>query len=104
MDIPAAAAAAEKIVEEVARIEPTLATMASMFVPGAAPVVASVQPMIALAIPFLERALEAIAQERNGDALGAFAELIGHLSKGMPNSPVLSPIGATIPTVGAEGG
>ncbi|WP_316188334.1 MULTISPECIES: hypothetical protein [unclassified Bradyrhizobium] len=104
MDIAAAAATAEKIVEEVAKVEPTLATMAGMFVPGAAPVVASVQPMVALAIPFVEQALKAIAEQRNGDALAAFAELIGHLTKGMSNSPVLSPTGVTIPAVGAEGG
>lgn len=110
MDIPEMAGKAEKIVEEIARVEPMLAGITKLFVPGAAPIVTAVQPMIALALPFIERALENIAAEKNGDALAAFAELISHLSKGLPNSPALSPvgitapIGATIPAVGAEGG
>ncbi|CAL77429.1 hypothetical protein BRADO3652 [Bradyrhizobium sp. ORS 278] len=100
MDIAQAADAADKFVEEAAKIEPTVAAVTSMFVPGAAPVVATVQPMIAVAIPFVEKALQDIAAHKGGDALGALAELIGHLTRDMPNSPILSPIGATIPSPG----
>ena len=90
MDIAEAAGEAEKIVEAVARVEPTMASIASMFVPGAAPIVMMVQPMIAAAVPFVEKALNDIAAGHGGDALSSFAELIGHLSKGLPNSPILS--------------
>lgn len=91
MDIAGAAATAEKVVEEVAKLEPTLAGMASVFVPGAAPVVAAVQPIISLALPYVERALNDIAASNGGDLMAAFAELLGHLSKGLPNSQVLAP-------------
>jgi len=91
MDIAEAAGEAEKIVEAVARVEPTMASIASMFVPGAAPIVMTVQPMIAMAVPFVEKALNDIAAGHGGDALSSFAELIGHLSKGLPNSSALTP-------------
>lgn len=104
MDVAGTAATAEKVVEEIAKVEPTIATISGMFIPGAAPVVATVQPLIALALPFVERALQDISAKNNGDALSAFAELLSHLSKGMPNSPALTPVGATIPAVGSEGG
>jgi hypothetical protein len=82
--------AAEKVVEGVMRVEPMIATGISMFVPGAAPVVAMVQPWMVLAAPYLERALDDIAKGNSGDVLGAFLELMQHVSKGGPNSPILS--------------
>jgi hypothetical protein len=90
VDIKSAAASAEKVVETIARVEPTIATIASMFVPGAAPVVAMVQPAILMAIPFLERGLNDIAQSNGGDIMSAMIELLQHLSKSQPNSPILS--------------
>ena len=62
----------------------------AVFVPGAAPILAMVQPWLVLAAPYLERALDDIAKGNNGDVLGAFLELMQHVSKGGPNSPILS--------------
>jgi hypothetical protein len=56
IDIAGAATAAQKVVEDVMKVEPTMASIASMFVPGAAPIVMTVQPMIAMAVPFVEKA------------------------------------------------
>lgn len=86
-----AAAIAEKAVEAVMKVEPMIATGVGMFVPGAAPIIAMVQPWLVLAAPFLERALTDISSGNNGDALSSFFELIQHISKGQANSPILSP-------------
>lgn len=85
------AATAEKVVEEVAKIEPTIATVSAMFVPGAAPVVAMVQPAVLLAIPYVERALNDIASSNGGDLMNALIELLQHVTSGQPNSAVLAP-------------
>jgi hypothetical protein len=94
MDVQTTATAIEKGIEGFMKIEPTIATVASMFVPGAAPVVAMVQPEILIAIPFLEQALKRIAAGQNMDAASAVYELIGHLLPGRPNSAVLSQVAA----------
>jgi len=86
-----AAAVAEKAVEAVMKVEPMIATGVGMFVPGAAPILAMVQPWIVLAAPYLERALDDVAKGNNGDVLGAFLELMEHVSKNQPNSPILTP-------------
>jgi hypothetical protein len=90
-----AAAVAEKAVEAVMKVEPMIVTGVGMFVPGAAPILAMVQPWIVLAAPFLERALNDVAAGNNGDVLTAFFELIQHISKGQPNSPILTPDAST---------
>jgi hypothetical protein len=90
LDVSSAAATAEKVVETVMKVEPTIATMAGMFVPGAAPVVAMVQPAILMAIPFIERALNDIASANGGDIMSAMIELLQHITKGQSNSPILS--------------
>lgn len=88
---PAAAASiGAQVVEGVMKVEPMIATAAGMFVPGAAPIVAMVQPWLVLGAPFLERALNDISASNGGDMLNAFMELMQHVSKGQPNSPVLS--------------
>jgi len=90
IDVGAIAGEAEKVVEAVAKIEPTVATIAGMFIPGAAPVVATVQPFVLMAIPYLERALNDVASGNGGDIMSAMIEVLQHLSKNQPNSPVLS--------------
>ena len=79
-----------KVVEVVAKVEPTVATITGMFVPGAAPVVAMVQPFVLMAIPYVERALNDVAAGNGGDFMGAMIEIMQHLSKGQPNSPTLT--------------
>jgi cobalamin synthase len=91
-----AAAVAEKAVEAVMRVEPMIAGGIGMFVPGAAPILVLVQPWIVLAAPFLERALNDVTAGNNGDVLSAFFELIQHISKGQPNSPILTPDESTV--------
>lgn len=91
-DIKTVAATAEQVVESVMKVEPTVATMAGMFVPGAAPIVAMVQPWILGLIPYLERALNDVAAGNGGDLMGAGIEVLQHISKGHPNSPALSEV------------
>lgn len=97
IDIKGAAAAVEKGVESFMKIEPTIATVASMFVPGAAPVVAMVQPEILIALPFVELALKKIAAGQNMDGASAIFELIKHLMPGQANSPILAQVAALVP-------
>lgn len=80
------AATAEKVVESVMKVEPTVAGVAGMFVPG----LSMVQPWVVLAAPYLERALNDISTSNGGDVLGAIVELLQHVSKGSPNSPILT--------------
>lgn len=80
--IAAVATKTESIVEDVMKVEPTVA----MFVPGS-----SVwQPFVLMAIPFIERALKDISAQNGGDILNAVIELIQHVSPNQPNSTVLS--------------
>lgn len=85
--IQAAAAAADKVVRDVMKVEPMVAGIAGMFVPG----VAVVQPWIIMAAPYLERALNDIATNNGGDVLNAFMELMQHISAGQPNMAALGP-------------
>lgn len=85
--VAAAAAKAESVIENVMKVEPTVAGIAGMFVPG----MALVQPWIVMAAPFLERALNDIATSNGGDVLTAFLSLIQHISAGQPNAVVLAP-------------
>lgn len=91
VDVSAVAAVAEKAVEDVMKVEPMIMTGVGMFVPGAAPITAMVQPWIVMAAPYLERALKDIASSNGGDILNAFIELMQHVSKGGPNSAALTP-------------
>lgn len=84
------AGTAESVIESVMKVEPTVATMAGMFIPGAAPIVAMVQPEIVILAPFVENALKAVAQGNGGNIAGAFIELLQHLTPGQPNSTTLN--------------
>lgn len=90
VNIGAAASTAEQVVENVMKVEPTIATMTGMFVPGAAPIVAAVQPWIVFAAPYLERALNDVAASNGGDIMSGVIEVLQHISKGQPNSAALS--------------
>ena len=85
--IAGAAAAAEGVVKEVMKVEPMVAGIAGMFVPG----MAIVQPWILLIAPYLEQALDDLSKGNNGDALAGILQLIQHISKNGPNSPILTP-------------
>jgi len=84
------AASTEKVIETVMKVEPTIVGISSMFVPGAGPVLALVQPWVMTAVPYIEKALNDIASGNNSDLFSAFIELLQHVSKGGPNSPILS--------------
>lgn len=88
------AATAESVIENILKVEPTVATIAGMFVPGAAPIVAVVQPMILAAAPFVEKALNDLAAGNNGDLMTSFIQLLQHLSPNFPSSPILAPASA----------
>ena len=90
MDVQTTVQDVEKAVEGFARVEPTIATVVGMFVPGAKPIIAAVQPWAPVALAFIERALQDIATQKNGDLMAAFIELMQHVQKGAPDSPVLS--------------
>lgn len=91
VDVSGIAANVEKGIEAAMKIEPTVASMAGMFVPGAAPIVAMVQPWIVFAAPYLERALNDVASNNGGDVMSAVIEVLQHVTKGMPNSSALTP-------------
>lgn len=89
--ISGVAGKAEAIMEDVMKVEPTIA----MFVPGS-----SVwQPFIIMAAPFIERALTDIAKQNGGDILSAVIELLQHVTPAQPNSTALS---AAVPTPAAS--
>ena len=95
MTIETIAATADSVVKEFAKIEPTAAAVAGMFIPGAGPFVALAQPWIATGLSFLDRALADIAADNGGDMGSAFLDLLNHLTKGRPNASVL---GSTTPS------
>lgn len=74
-----------------------ISTMASMFVPGAKPVMAVVHPMVVAAAPFIEQALQNLAAGNNQDAFSAFIQLLQHLTPGQPNSAILAPQRSPLP-------
>ena len=86
------AAVVATAIEDVMKVEPAIMSTIGMFVPGAAPVAAMVQPIIVMAVPFIERALQDITNGNGGDILGALIELVQHMSAGQPNSPILDAI------------
>jgi len=102
-DVASAASTAETVMEGVMKFEPFVATIAGAAIPGAAPIVAMVQPMVAMAAPFIENALKALSAHNNGDAFSALIQLIQHVTPGHPNSPVLdstaAPAASPAPTV-----
>ena len=87
MSVPEIASTAEDVVKSVMRVEPMIAGMAGMFVPG----LSMVQPWIILIAPYLEQALDDLSKGNNGDALAGLLQLIQHISKNGANSPILSP-------------
>lgn len=91
---------ASAAIKEIMKFEPTAAGIASAVIPGAAPVVALVQPEILLIAPAIEKAMDDLAAGNGGNAAQAVLEIIMHLSKGLPNSPVLSPAADAPPVVG----
>ena len=99
MDISATAATADKVVKEIAKIEPTIAGVTGMFVPGAGPFIALAQPWIATGLSYLDRALADIAAKNGGDMAKAFLELLNHLTSGQPNSAALGADQPTNPAV-----
>jgi hypothetical protein len=86
------AGTAETVIEDVMKIEPVIAGGA-MFIPGAAPILALVQPAVLMAAPYVEQALKALSAGNGGDAFDAFIALLQHLTPGKPNAPALSPAG-----------
>lgn len=101
LNISDAAATAEKAIEAVMRVEPMIAAGIGMLVPGASPIVATVQPMIVLAAPFVERALSALAAQNGGDAFAALLDLLNHISPGRPNAVALGQDGLDASKVGS---
>lgn len=91
MDFRTAAAAAEKVVEAVARVEGPVLTGIGMFVPGASPVTTILQNILPLIIPDIEKALTDIANGNDGDIFNTLVEFVNHIRQGKPNSAALSP-------------
>ena len=96
-DVKSLATETEKVVEGILKVEPTIATIVGMFVPGAAPIMAVVQPAVLAAAPFVEKALNDLAAGNNGDMMEAFIQLLQHISPNHPNSSILS---MTKPVIG----
>jgi hypothetical protein len=88
--IATAAATAEKVVEAIAKVEGPILAGVTMFVPGAAPVTIPLETILPLILPDIERALNDIAAGNYGDIWSVGREFVDHLTKGKPNSPILS--------------
>lgn len=97
MSIPEIAGQAETVVKNIMRVEPMLAGMAGMFVPG----LSLVQPWIVMIAPYLERALDDLSKNNGGDALTGLLELIQHITSGQPDSPILGNNSPATPTTNA---
>lgn len=90
MDFRSAAAAAEKVVEAIAKVERPVLTGVGMFVPGASPITLVLQNILPLIIPDIEKALNDIAAGNDGDIFDTLLEFVNHIRTGKPNSPALS--------------
>jgi hypothetical protein len=88
--IATAAATVEKVVEAIARVEGPILTGVTLFVPGAAAVTVPLATILPLILPDIERALNDIAKGNYGDIWTVGREFVDHLTKGKPNSPILS--------------
>lgn len=99
MDFKAVAGQVEQVLEQVMQVEPMIAGMVGVFVPG----VGMIQPEVLALAPMVETALKAVAAGNNGDMISAVAEVAKHLLPGLPNSSVLSPP-ASMPTAAAPAG
>jgi hypothetical protein len=86
MDIPTMAGTTEDVVKTVMKVEPMVAGIAGMFIPG----LFLVQPWIVMIAPFLEQALEEVKTGNGGAVLPSILDLINHLSKGAPNASALA--------------
>lgn len=92
VDVAEAAGEAATVLDQIQKIEPWVATFLPMVVPEAGPVIPAIQAFEPMIMAFASRALHDIAANNNGDIMGAMIELFQHLTKGQPNSPVLSPV------------
>jgi len=98
--IASAAATAEKVVEAIAKVEGPILTGVSIFVPGAAAITVPLETILPLIIPDIERALNDISKGSYSDIFTVAREFVQHISKGLPNSPILSKIEAATKAVG----
>jgi hypothetical protein len=98
--IATAAAAAEKVVEAIAKVEGPILTGVGIFVPGAAAVTVPLETILPLIIPDIERALNDIAQGPGGymDIFSVLKTFSDHIKQGFPNAIALAPKAANDPT------
>lgn len=89
-DVKTVATEAGQVVAEVAKVEPWLATIIPMVFPPAAPVMPLVNAFAPAILTFAARALSDISASNGDDLPAALIELFQHVSKGQPNSPILS--------------
>jgi len=94
---------ADAIFNEFMKVEPTISTVVSIFVPGAAPVVALVQPELLLLAPAIDSALQKLAAGANGDFAKAVLQMLMHVTDGMPNAASLAPSNASASASAAGG-
>lgn len=81
----------DEVFQKIMEFEPTVAGIASAVIPGAAPVVALVQPELLLFAPVLEKALTDLSEGNAGNAAASLLQLIMHNTAGLPNAPILGP-------------
>lgn len=97
MDFRSAAAAAEKVVEAIDKVDGPILTGIGMFVPGASPITSVLNNILPLVIPDIEKALTDIAAGNDGDIFNTLLEFVNHIRTGKPNSPALSAPSDSIP-------
>ncbi len=89
------AGTADEVVKQIAKVEPTIAGIAGVFVPG----INLAQPFIPAILAAADRALGDIAAGNNGDLFQAFLELLNHMTAGRTAAPALAPTATSSPAV-----
>jgi len=85
-DFKTGVAQAEKILEQIMAVEPEIAAVVGVFVPG----IGVIQPWILALAPAMENAMKALVAGDNVSMVDALAMLAKHMLPGLPNSPTLS--------------
>lgn len=99
VDVKQVASEGKVVIEEIAKVEPWLATIIPMIVPAATPAMPLINAFAPIFLTFVARALGDIATANGGDLPSAVIELLQHISKGAPNSKTLS----SVHVLGEEG-
>lgn len=98
-DFKTIAGQVEQTLEKIMEVEPTIASVVGIFVPG----IGMIQPEVLALAPIVEKALKAVAAGDNVSVVDAAATVAKHLLPGLPNSSILS-VPSAAPDASQAGG